>query len=77
MFAWPGSASLCPWVKLRSEPLWSGALFLSGTLACSLVLSVQAFYSASDDVVQLTPSNFNKEVIQSDSLWLVEFYAPW
>ncbi|XP_031178407.1 protein disulfide-isomerase A6 isoform X1 [Sander lucioperca] len=51
--------------------------FLLGVLGCSLVLSVQAFYSASDDVVVLTPSNFNKEVIQSDSLWLVEFYAPW
>ncbi|XP_075869575.1 protein disulfide-isomerase A6 [Nelusetta ayraudi] len=48
-----------------------------GVLGCALVLSVQAFYSASDDVVQLTPANFNKEVIQSDSLWLVEFYAPW
>lgn len=48
-----------------------------GVLGCSLVLSVQAMYSASDDVIELTPSNFNREVIQSDSLWLVEFYAPW
>lgn len=50
---------------------------LSGVLASSLLLSVRAFYSASDDVVQLSPNNFNKEVVQSDSLWLVEFYAPW
>ncbi|XP_076612566.1 protein disulfide-isomerase A6 isoform X3 [Chaetodon auriga] len=50
---------------------------LLGVLGCSLVLSVQAFYSASDDVIELTPSNFNREVIQSDSLWLIEFYAPW
>lgn len=50
---------------------------LPGVLGCSLVLSVQAFYSASDDVVELNPSNFNREVIQSDSLWLIEFYAPW
>uniref|UniRef100_A0AAQ5Y1T1 Protein disulfide-isomerase A6 n=1 Tax=Amphiprion ocellaris TaxID=80972 RepID=A0AAQ5Y1T1_AMPOC len=50
---------------------------LFGVLGCSLVLSVQALYSSSDDVVELTPSNFNREVIQSDSLWLVEFYAPW
>ncbi|XP_042602269.1 protein disulfide-isomerase A6-like [Cyprinus carpio] len=49
-----------------------------GVLACSLtVLSVHGLYSASDDVVELNPSNFNREVIQSDSLWLVEFYAPW
>ncbi|XP_013871145.1 protein disulfide-isomerase A6 isoform X2 [Austrofundulus limnaeus] len=51
--------------------------FLLGVLGCSLVLSVQAMYSSSDDVIELTPSNFNREVIQSDSLWLVEFYAPW
>uniref|UniRef100_A0A669CMI6 Protein disulfide-isomerase A6 n=1 Tax=Oreochromis niloticus TaxID=8128 RepID=A0A669CMI6_ORENI len=50
---------------------------LFGVLGCSLVLAVQALYSASDDVIELTPSNFNREVIQSDSLWLVEFYAPW
>lgn len=51
---------------------------LSGVLACSLtVLSVHGLYSASDDVIELNPSNFNREVLQSDSLWLVEFYAPW
>eukprot|EP00112_Aurelia_sp_Birch-Aquarium-sp1_P001478 Seg1159.16 transcript_id=Seg1159.16/GoldUCD/mRNA.D3Y31 product="Protein disulfide-isomerase A6" protein_id=Seg1159.16/GoldUCD/D3Y31 len=36
-----------------------------------------ADYSGSDDVVVLTASNFNREVIQSDDVWLVEFYAPW
>ncbi|KAJ8333075.1 hypothetical protein SKAU_G00419710 [Synaphobranchus kaupii] len=50
---------------------------LAGTLACTLVLTVHGFYSPSDDVVELNPSNFNREVIQSDSLWLIEFYAPW
>ncbi|XP_061742379.1 protein disulfide-isomerase A6-like [Nerophis ophidion] len=44
---------------------------------CSLLVSISAFYSPGDDVIELNPSNFNKEVIQSDSLWLVEFYAPW
>uniref|UniRef100_A0A668UVS9 Protein disulfide-isomerase A6 n=1 Tax=Oreochromis aureus TaxID=47969 RepID=A0A668UVS9_OREAU len=53
------------------------AVYLNQLLGCSLVLAVQALYSASDDVIELTPSNFNREVIQSDSLWLVEFYAPW
>ncbi|KAK7940144.1 hypothetical protein WMY93_003470 [Mugilogobius chulae] len=51
--------------------------FLVGLLGCTLVLSAQALYSSNDDVVELTPSNFNKEVLQSDGLWLVEFYAPW
>ncbi|KAL5018533.1 hypothetical protein ScPMuIL_004255 [Solemya velum] len=43
----------------------------------SLVTSGLAFYSSSDEVIVLTPSNFNREVIQSDDIWLVEFYAPW
>lgn len=50
---------------------------LLGVLGCSLVLMAQGFYSANDDVVELNPSNFNREVLQSDSLWLIEFYAPW
>jgi len=36
-----------------------------------------ALYSSSDDVIELTESNFNSRVLQSDQLWLVEFYAPW
>ncbi|NP_001080305.1 protein disulfide isomerase family A member 6 S homeolog precursor [Xenopus laevis] len=48
-----------------------------GAVACTLILAASAMYSPSDDVIELTLSNFNKEVIQSDSLWLVEFYAPW
>lgn len=35
-----------------------------------------SFYSGSN-VVELTPSNFESKVIDSDELWLVEFYAPW
>ncbi|XP_077344913.1 protein disulfide-isomerase A6 isoform X2 [Lithobates pipiens] len=48
-----------------------------GALLCSLCLVVRGVYSAGDDVIELTPSNFNREVIQSDGLWLVEFFAPW
>ncbi|XP_022214778.1 protein disulfide-isomerase A6 homolog [Drosophila obscura] len=39
--------------------------------------SVNAFYSPSDGVVELTPSNFDREVLQDDAIWIVEFYAPW
>uniref|UniRef100_A0A8C7P9X8 Protein disulfide-isomerase A6 n=1 Tax=Oncorhynchus mykiss TaxID=8022 RepID=A0A8C7P9X8_ONCMY len=42
-----------------------------------MLLNQIGFYSAADDVVELNPSNFNREVLQSDSLWLIEFYAPW
>lgn len=31
----------------------------------------------SNDVIKLTDSNFDKLVMESDDLWLVEFYAPW
>ena len=34
-------------------------------------------YTSTDDVIELTASNFQREVINSDELWLVEFYAPW
>lgn len=39
--------------------------------------SSSALYDSSSDVVDLTPSNFDKLVTQSDGVWLVEFYAPW
>ena len=32
---------------------------------------------AGTNVVELTPANFQKEVMKSDSVWIVEFYAPW
>ena len=33
--------------------------------------------SSGDDVVELTDSNFDRLVLNSDDIWLVEFYAPW
>lgn len=34
-------------------------------------------YSPSDGVTELTPSNFDRLVVQDDAIWVVEFYAPW
>jgi protein disulfide-isomerase A6 len=42
-----------------------------------IVTGCYALYPSSSDVVELTPSNFDRLVIQSDALWIVEFYAPW
>lgn len=42
-----------------------------------LVSDGLCMYSSTDDVVELTPNNFNNLVINSDEVWLVEFYAPW
>ena len=32
---------------------------------------------SSGDVIELTDLNFDKLVLQSDDVWLVEFFAPW
>lgn len=34
-------------------------------------------YPASSNVVELTAANFDKLVTQSNSIWVVEFFAPW
>jgi len=52
------------------------AFCLSGIFLCLVTYSV-GLYSPSDDVIELTQSNFNTRVMQSDQLWMVEFYAPW
>jgi protein disulfide-isomerase A6 len=45
--------------------------------AIGIIASANGFYSSSDDVIQLDPSNFDRLVIQSSDIWIVEFYAPW
>lgn len=46
-------------------------------LATLLAANSFALYGPKSDVVKLTSANFKKEVIKSDELWMVEFYAPW
>jgi protein disulfide-isomerase A6 len=46
-------------------------------LLCSWALCAHALYSSSSDVVSLSTSNFDRLVKESDSVWVVEFYAPW
>lgn len=38
---------------------------------------VDAFYGPSSPVLSLTPSNFKSKVVNSNSVVLVEFFAPW
>jgi protein disulfide-isomerase A6 len=49
---------------------------VSGLLAI-FVTDCYALYPSSSEVVDLTPANFDRLVIQSDALWIVEFFAPW
>lgn len=46
-------------------------------LLATLLATALADYTTKDDVVILTDKNFKKEVLESDELWMVEFYAPW
>ena len=55
-----------------SQRLVAAALLL---LAARQALA--GFYGTSDDVVTLTPANFDQLVGQNDSVWLVELYAQW
>uniref|UniRef100_A0A1A9VCD0 Protein disulfide-isomerase A6 homolog n=1 Tax=Glossina austeni TaxID=7395 RepID=A0A1A9VCD0_GLOAU len=36
-----------------------------------------AFYSSSDAITDLNPTNFDRLVLQDEAIWVVEFYAPW
>lgn len=55
-------------------------VFLSTEVVLLVLVGVAvstALYSASDDVIELTPKNFDSLVINSQEIWVVEFYAPW
>lgn len=63
-----------------SPVMWyniSGKMKLCASVVVLLFSTASAFYSASDGVVNLTPSNFQSEVTNSPDFWIVEFYAPW
>jgi protein disulfide-isomerase A6 len=42
-----------------------------------MISNVVAFYEEGSKVVKLTKDNFDELVLESDQLWLIEFYAPW
>ncbi|KAI8977179.1 hypothetical protein BDF20DRAFT_873406 [Mycotypha africana] len=52
--------------------------FLSFIVAlCANIGFTQAFYGPKDNVKNLTPTNFRSEVMNTNHLVAVEFYAPW
>lgn len=50
-----------------------GCLFLIAIVAHDC----EALYGAGTNVVELTDSNFDRLVVKSDEVWVVEFFAPW
>ncbi len=45
-------------------------------LICLISISLQ-FFDKDTAVIQLNKDNFENEVVKSDNLWLILFYAPW
>ncbi|XP_058825857.1 protein disulfide-isomerase A6 homolog [Topomyia yanbarensis] len=54
----------------------TSSVWITVALVAGLINSGLALYSSGDDVIALTESNFERMVIKSDEVWVVEFYAP-
>ncbi|KXJ79087.1 hypothetical protein RP20_CCG002466 [Aedes albopictus] len=54
----------------------TSSIWMVVALVAGLATSGWALYSSSDDVVELTANNFDRMVVKSDEVWVVEFYAP-
>lgn len=52
-------------------------LYLTFSVLLLPLVGVNCMYDSSDDVVELTDSNFDRQVVNSDGIWVVEFFAPW
>ena len=46
-------------------------------LLISLITISLQFFDKDTAVIQLNKDNFENEVVKSDNLWLILFYAPW
>ncbi|XP_055549459.1 protein disulfide-isomerase A6 homolog [Wyeomyia smithii] len=57
---------------MGTSSVWSSVVLL----VTVLIGSGQALYSSGDDVIALTEGNFDRLVVKSDEVWVVEFYAP-
>lgn len=42
-----------------------------------LITGSHCLYNSNSDVIKLDSSNFDSLVLNSDNIWVVEFYAPW
>ena len=66
-------------VLLTMLEMVTASQYLDPYFVCS-GFSLPAMYADSNnDVVELNPSNFRKEVIviRDDSVWIIEFYVSW
>lgn len=50
---------------------------LTVTAFALLIGLASALYNSDSDVIDLTTTNFKNRVVNSDEIWIVEFFAPW
>lgn len=43
----------------------------------TLISGAHCLYSSNSDVIDLKSNNFDNLVLNSDNIWVIEFYAPW
>ena len=43
----------------------------------TLITLTKSFYEGKSSVILLDKNSFEKEVLQSKDIWLIEFFAPW
>ena len=53
------------------------SLCFSGIFLSCFVTLARALYGPQTDVVSLTANNFKSMVMDSDTVWMIEFFAPW
>ena len=53
---------------MKSRIIWLSFIIIS-------ISSVLSLYGSNSNVVKLTQANFNKEVVNSKDIWLVEFFG--
>ena len=53
------------------------SLCFSGIFLSCFVTLARALYGPQTDVVSLTAHNFKSMVMDSDTVWMIEFFAPW
>ena len=52
-------------------------MFVNILVSLMAVVMAEEFYGKYSKVEDLTDANFKTKVLDSEEMWLVEFYAPW
>lgn len=70
------ASAIVKWIAGQVQKVGLMRLGIKGGTKSSGKPGADSFYDGTD-VTLLDDANFHKEVVDSDDLWFVEFYAPW